>query len=43
MVRGLTVLALVLAFRGRGLRRLPGVAIIAGYLAFVITLTVTVA
>jgi len=40
---GLTVLALALAFRGRGLRRLPGAVIIAGYLAFVIALTVTVA
>jgi cation:H+ antiporter len=35
---GLTVLALALAFRGRGLGRLSGAAIIAGYLAFVTAL-----
>ena len=40
---GLTVLALALAFRGRGLRRLPGTVIIAGYLAFVTALVITVA
>ncbi len=40
---GLTVLALGLAFRGRGLGRLPGAAIIAGYLVFVTALAVTVA
>ncbi len=39
---GLTVLALALAFRGRGLGRLPGSAIIAGYLAFVTALVITV-
>jgi cation:H+ antiporter len=39
---GLTVLALALAFRGRGLGRLSGAAIIAGYLAFVIALVITV-
>ena len=39
---GLTVLALALAFRGRGLGRIPGMAIITGYLAFVITLVITV-
>ena len=40
---GLTVLALALAFRGRGLGRLSGAAIIAGYLAFVTALALTVA
>jgi len=40
---GLTVLALALAWRGRGLRRPPGAVIIAGYLAFTGTLLVTVA
>jgi cation:H+ antiporter len=40
---GLTVLALTLAFRGRGLGRASGAAIIAGYLAFVTTLVITVA
>ncbi len=40
---GLTVLALVLAYRGRGLGRLPGAVIIGGYLAFVTALAVTVA
>jgi hypothetical protein len=40
---GLTVLALALAFRGRGLGRLSGAAIIAGYLAFVTALVITVA
>src|SRR6266571_3269371 len=35
---GLTVLALALAYRGRGLGRVPGAAIIAGYLAFVAAL-----
>ena len=40
---GLTVLALTLAFRGRGLGRLSGAAIIAGYLAFVTALAITVA
>ena len=39
---GLTVLALALAFRGRGLGRLSGAAIIAGYLAFVTALVITV-
>jgi cation:H+ antiporter len=39
---GLTMLALALAFRGRGLGRLSGAAIIAGYLAFVTALAVTV-
>ena len=39
---GLTVLALALAFRGRGLGRLSGAAIIAGYLAFVTALIITV-
>jgi Ca2+/Na+ antiporter len=37
---GLTVLALALAFRGRGLRRLPGAVIIAGYLTFVAALLI---
>lgn len=40
---GLTVLALAFAYRGRGLARLPGAVIIAGYLAFVTTLAVTIA
>jgi cation:H+ antiporter len=40
---GLTVLALAMAFRGRGLSRLPGAAIIAGYLAFVTALVIAVA
>jgi cation:H+ antiporter len=40
---GLTVLALGLAYRGRGLSRIPGAVIIAGYLAFVGTLAITVA
>ena len=40
---GLTVLSLGLAFRSRGLGRLPGAAIIAGYLVFVTALAVTVA
>ena len=40
---GLTVLALALAYRGRGLGRGPGAVIIAGYLAFVIALIVAVA
>ncbi|MGH3156665.1 MAG: sodium:calcium antiporter [Streptosporangiaceae bacterium] len=40
---GLTVLALVLAYRGRGLTRVPGLLIIAGYLAFVSALTASVA
>jgi cation:H+ antiporter len=39
---GLTVLALALAFRRQGLRRLPGAAIITGYLAFVTALVVAV-
>ena len=39
---GLTVLALALAFRGRGLGRLSGAAIIAGYLAFVTALVIAV-
>ena len=39
---GLTVLALALAFRGRGLGRISGAAIIAGYLAFVTALVITV-
>jgi cation:H+ antiporter len=39
---GLTVLALALAFRGRGLGRISGVVIIAGYLAFVTALIITV-
>ena len=39
---GLTVLALALAFRGRGLGRIPGAVIIAGYLAFVTALAITV-
>ena len=40
---GLTVLALALAYRGRGLDRMSGAAIIAGYLAFVIALVISVA
>jgi cation:H+ antiporter len=40
---GLTVLALALAYRGRGLGRAAGTAIIAGYLAFVTALVITVA
>ena len=40
---GLTVLALTLAYRGSGLRRVPGAAIIGGYLAFVAALAITVA
>jgi cation:H+ antiporter len=39
---GLTVLALAFAYRGHGLGRLPGVVIIAGYLAFTAALAVTV-
>jgi cation:H+ antiporter len=39
---GLTVLALAFAYHGRGLRRLPGAVIIAGYLAFVTALAVSV-
>jgi hypothetical protein len=39
---GLTVLALALAYRGRGLGRASGTAIIAGYLAFVTALIITV-
>jgi cation:H+ antiporter len=39
---GLTVLALGFAYRWRGLPRIPGVAIIAGYLAFVTALIVSV-
>jgi hypothetical protein len=39
---GLTVLALALAFRSRGLGRLSGAVIIAGYLAFVTALVITV-
>ena len=40
---GLTVLALAFAYRGRGLGRLSGAAIIAGYLAFVTSLVISVA
>ena len=40
---GLTVLALALAYKGRGLGRPAGAAIIAGYLAFVTALVITVA
>lgn len=40
---GLTVLALLLAHHGRGLVRMPGAVIIAGYLAFVTALAVSVA
>ena len=39
---GLTALALALAYRGRGLGRGSSTAIIAGYLAFVIALVITV-
>ncbi len=39
---GLTVLALALAYRGRGLVRAAGAAVIAGYLAFVTALVITV-
>jgi hypothetical protein len=39
---GLTVLALALAWHGRGLGRLPGALIIAGYLAFGAALAVSV-
>ena len=39
---GLTVLSLALAYRGRGLDRGDGAAIIAGYLAFVVALFVAV-
>jgi hypothetical protein len=39
---GLTVLALALAFRGRGLGRVSGAVIIAGYLAFVTALLLAV-
>src|SRR5204862_7820341 len=39
---GLTMLALALAYRGRGLGRASGTAIIAGYLAFVTALVITV-
>ena len=39
---GLTVLALALAYRGRGLGRASGTAITAGYLAFVTALVITV-
>ena len=40
---GLTVFALSLAYHDRGLGRIPGVAIIVGYLAFVISLLISVA
>ena len=40
---GLTVLALALAYRSRGLGRLHGIVIIGGYLAFVTALAITVA
>ena len=40
---GLTVLALALAYRGRGLGRMSGAVIIAGYLAFVTALLISVA
>jgi hypothetical protein len=40
---GLTVLALALAYRGRGLGRAAGAVIIAGYLAFVTALIISVA
>jgi cation:H+ antiporter len=40
---GLTVLALALAYRGRGLGRAAGAVIIAGYLAFVAALLIAVA
>src|SRR6266581_3518309 len=39
---GLTVLALALAYRGRGVGRAAGMAIITGYLAFVTALIITV-
>jgi Ca2+/Na+ antiporter len=39
---GLTVLALALAYRGRGVGRAPGTVIIAGYVAFVTALIITV-
>jgi cation:H+ antiporter len=39
---GLTVLALALAYRGRGLGRAAGAAIIGGYLVFVTALVITV-
>jgi cation:H+ antiporter len=39
---GLTLAGLLLAYRGRGLRRLPGSVIISGYLAFVASLLVAV-
>ena len=40
---GMTVLALAFAYRNQGLGRLPGTVIIAGYLAFVIALGISVA
>jgi cation:H+ antiporter len=40
---GLTVLALAFAYRGRGLSRAPGTVIIAGYLAFVAALAISIA
>jgi len=40
---GLTLLALAFAYRDRGLRRVPGAAIMAGYLAFVTALVLSVA
>jgi cation:H+ antiporter len=40
---GLTVFALALAYRGRGLGRAAGAAILAGYLAFVAALLIAVA
>ena len=40
---GLTVLALAFAYRGRGLGRMSGAVIIAGYLAFVAALVISVA
>jgi cation:H+ antiporter len=40
---GLTVLALAFAYRDRGLGRVAGAAIIAGYLAFVVALVISVA
>ena len=39
---GLTVLALAFAYRDRGLGRMPGAVIIAGYLAFVTALAISV-
>jgi hypothetical protein len=39
---GLTVFALALAYRGRGVGRASGTAIIAGYVAFVTALVITV-